>query len=112
MTIRVVCCIVVVVIELMVSQLEMCLFQNLDFIKKKNSNFRVLPGHVTMVSSPEEADIQRAIRGVQRRQRDGIHRCKRNDDKLDIYVTKDVDFHDKRILIVRTFLWLSIKIDR
>ena len=39
MTIRVVCCIVVVVIELIVSQLEMCLFQNLDFIKKKTQIF-------------------------------------------------------------------------
>ena len=38
------------------------------------------------------------------------NRCKGNDDELDIYITKD--FHDKRILIVRTFLWVSIKIDR
>ena len=107
---KLVCCIGVVVIELIVSQLEMCLFQNSDFIKI--TNFRVLPGHVTMVSGPEEAEIPRAIKGVQRRQRDGIDRCKRNDDKLDIYMTKDTDFHDKRIIIVRTFLWLSIKIDR
>ena len=65
---------------------------------------------VTMVPSPEEAVRPCAIKGVQRRQRDGIHRCKGNDDELDIYMTKD--FHDKRILIVRTFLWVSIKIDR
>ena len=69
-----------------------------------------LKNTVTMVSSPEEAEIPRAIRRVQRRQRDGIHRCKGNDDDLDIYMTKD--FHDKRILIVRTFLWVKIKIDR
>ena len=47
---------------------------------------------VTMVPSPEEAVRPCAIKGVQRRQRDGIHRCKGNDDELDIYMTKD--FHD------------------
>ena len=41
---------------------------------------------------PEEAVRQCTMKRVQRRQRDGIHRCKGNDDELDIYMTKD--FHD------------------